>query len=174
MQISKTVILTVASVAMVSISLAVVVFVIILLRNKKINSEDFSGYAIQPEDLMKSATADLYAIDNTTTEEDTVANLKYLIMEVLEPLFNYQYFTINSGYRTPELNKLVGSKTNSSQHTKGEAADITSGSKEANKRLFDYVKANLPYDQLINESNYSWIHISLKRTGYNRKQTLTL
>ena len=77
---------------------------------------------------------------------------------------------INSFFRCDELNKKVGGAKNS-QHTKGEAIDMSAGSKEENKKLFDWCKLNLKFDQLINEYNYSWVHISF-RAGANRNQTL--
>ena len=174
MHVNKTLLLTIGAAAMVSITLAVIVFVVILLRNRKINSTDLTGYAIQVEDLMKSNTADKLGIDNTTDDEETILNMKYLIIEVLEPLYNVHTFNINSGFRTPELNTAVGSTSKNSQHLTGEAADITTGTTDGNKQLFEYIKNNLPYDQLINEKNYSWVHVSLKRIGYNRKQNFNL
>jgi hypothetical protein len=53
------------------------------------------------------------------------------------------------------------------------AADITVGSSIKNKKLFDLIQElNLPYDQLIDEKNYSWIHISFSKKP--RKQILHL
>ena len=85
--------------------------------------------------------------------------------------------TVNSGYRSPELNKKVGGVSNS-QHLKGEAADITVGSAEDNKRLFDKIvelqkAGKIAFDQLIDESNYAWVHVSY-RSGKNRDQILHL
>jgi hypothetical protein len=80
--------------------------------------------------------------------------------------------TVNSGYRCEALNKAIGG-AKSSQHMLGEAADITVGSKEENEKLFDYIKDNLEFDQLINESDFSWVHVSY-REGRLRKQVLEL
>lgn len=77
---------------------------------------------------------------------------------------------INSFYRSTLLNEKVGG-SKFSQHPKGEAIDISAGSKIENKKLFDLAKANLIFDQLINEYDYKWIHISF-RLGDNRNQTL--
>ena len=94
---------------------------------------------------------------------------------MLDPLREWygKPVTVNSGYRCPQLNRMVGGAA-SSQHLKGEAADITAGSKEENRKLFDYIKSHLPFDQLIDEKNYSWVHVSYKRDGNNRKQILKL
>ena len=80
---------------------------------------------------------------------------------------------INSFYRCVALNKAVkGSVT--SGHVLGNSIDISAGSKVENKKIFDFIKlSGLEFDQLINEYNYTWLHISLKKTG-NRKQILVI
>lgn len=60
-----------------------------------------------------------------------------------------------------------------SQHMKGEAADICAGTKEDNRKMFEIIRKELSFDQLINENNYSWVHVSY-REGANRKQLLKL
>lgn len=134
--------------------------------------EDFSNYHFQVSDFWKSDTATAKDIDNTTDDEGIILNIKYLIKETLEPLYKVMTFKIKSGYRSPELNVAVKSKSKNSQHMKGEAADLTTGTIEGNKRLYAYIRANLPFDQLIAEYGYKTIHVSLKRIGINRKQTL--
>ncbi len=100
--------------------------------------------------------------------------LKQLAVKVLQPLRDAygKSIRVNSGYRSPLVNKSVGGVP-TSQHIKGEAADITGGSKEENKVLFDLIKNTLDFDQLINERDYTWIHVSYKTKG-NRKQILKL
>lgn len=134
--------------------------------------EDFSNYHFQVSDFWKSDTATAKGIDNTTDDEGIILNIKYLIKETLEPLYKVMTFKIKSGYRSPELNVAVKSKSKNSQHMKGEAADLTTGTIEGNKKLYAYIRANLPFDQLIAEYGYKTIHVSLKRIGINRKQTL--
>lgn len=124
-------------------------------------------------ELCRSTKADKYGINNRCTTEH-VKKLTALVDNVLDPLREWygKPITVNSGYRCSELNKVVkGSKT--SQHMKGEAADITTGSKEENKKLFDYIRENLPFDQLIDESNFSWVHVSFNEK-YCRQQVLKL
>lgn len=124
-------------------------------------------------ELCRSTKADEYGINNRCMTEH-VKKLTALVDNVLDPLREWygKPITVNSGYRCPELNKVVkGSKT--SQHMKGEAADITTGSKEENKKLFDYIRENLPFDQLIDESNFSWVHVSFNEK-YCRQQVLKL
>jgi hypothetical protein len=78
---------------------------------------------------------------------------------------------VNSGYRCPELNRMVGG-TPTSQHQRGEAADITVGSRAANRRLLALIKRlDLPVDQCIDEKGCRWIHVSHRATG-NRRLTM--
>lgn len=125
------------------------------------------------EEMTKSSTAKANGIDNTPSEEG-VLKLQKLIEAVLDPLREWygKPITVNSGYRCEALNKAIGG-AKSSQHMLGEAADITVGSKEENEKLFDYIKDNLEFDQLINESDFSWVHVSY-REGRLRKQVLEL
>jgi zinc D-Ala-D-Ala carboxypeptidase len=96
-----------------------------------------------------------------------------LIIHVLNPLrvWYKKPITINSGFRTVEHNAAIGGAPNS-QHLRGEACDIdTVGD---NKELFEYIKDNLTFDQVIWEQNGKWIHVSFTTTRTNRKQVLSL
>ena len=98
---------------------------------------------------------------NNTPSEPIVENLRTLCIKVLQPAregLNIP-FTINSGYRSPEVNKAIGGVA-TSEHMKGYAADVTLGSKEKNKMLFEWIKKNCKYTQLINEYDFSWVHVS--------------
>lgn len=90
---------------------------------------------------------------------------------VLDPLRDAygKPIRVNSGYRSPALNKAVkGSKT--SQHVKGQAADITGGNKQENKKLFELAQElNLPYCQLIDERGFTWVHISYDKNNVKRQ-----
>lgn len=125
------------------------------------------------EEMTKSSTATAKGIDNTPSEEG-VLKLQKLIEAVLDPLREWygKPIRVNSGFRCEALNEAVGG-SDTSQHRLGEAADITVGTKKGNKKLFEYIKDNLPFDQLINESNFSWVHVSY-REGRLRKQVLAL
>ena len=107
------------------------------------------------------------------TPNDTQRNaLIALVDTVLDPLRRAwgKPILVNSGYRCPALNNAVGGKA-SSQHLRGEAADITTGSPQSNKQLYDLaISLRLPIDQLIGERGYTWLHISHKASGYNRHQ----
>lgn len=125
------------------------------------------------KELTESTTATIKELDNTPTEQ-VEKNLTILVEKILDPLREMygKSIIVNSGYRSPEVNVAVnGSKT--SQHVLGEAVDITAGSKKENKKLFELIRDNFEFDQLINENNYSWIHVSY-REGRLRKQILKL
>ena len=125
------------------------------------------------KELCKSSTATQKGIDNTPNSQ-IVSNLEQLVAQILDPL-RERYgkpITVNSGYRCSALNKAVnGSKT--SQHVKGLAADITAGSPKENKVLFQLAQElDLPFDQLIDEKKFRWVHISFSEKP--RKQILHL
>jgi uncharacterized protein YcbK (DUF882 family) len=125
------------------------------------------------KELSNSSTAVQKKIDNTPNSE-VVNNLEKLVEYILDPL-REKYgkpIHVNGAYRCPALNKAVGgSKT--SQHMLGLAADITAGSATKNKILFNLVQElNLPFDQLIDEKNFKWVHISY--SDKPRKQILHL
>ena len=96
----------------------------------------------------------------------SIAALKLLCENVLQPLRTMygKPITVNSGYRGLQVNKLAGGAVGS-QHLKGEAADISAGSKAENKKLFEIIEKCLIFDQLINEKDYTWIHVSHKQFG---------
>lgn len=125
------------------------------------------------EELTKSTTAAQKGIVNKPNQEE-VNNLKALVENILDPLREAygKPIIVNSGFRCEKLNNLVGG-SRTSQHRTGHAADIksVSDSKSGNKELFDLIqKLKLPFDQLIDEYNYDWVHVSY--SPRNRKQIL--
>lgn len=127
------------------------------------------------EELCFSWTALRYSIDNTPENADIEENLQALIDSVLIPARREygKYIKVNSGYRAPKLNKRVGGVAKS-QHQKGEAVDITTGSIKQNKALYDIIDKQGNYDQLIWENGGEWIHVSYRREGKNRKRKFAL
>ena len=116
-------------------------------------------------EAIHSNTAKARGIDNTPNEE-ILERMRLVAEKVFQPLRKWygKPININSFYRSPLLNKAVGGATRSS-HMKGEAIDISAGSKEENKKLFEWIKKNLEFDQCINEFDYRWVHISYKEVG---------
>ena len=101
-------------------------------------------------------------------------NLEALVENVLDPLREKygKSIRVNSGYRSAAVNaKVKGAKN--SDHLYGYAADITAGNKVENKKLFELIRDNFDFKQLINEYNYSWVHVSWQN-GANRKQILKI
>ena len=126
-------------------------------------------------ELTKSSTAQRLHIYNNPTQE-VKDNLNALIDNVLYPLRELygKPIIVNSGYRSFKLNKAVGGAKNS-QHLVGQASDIRTvqNTKESNKQLFELIKnSKLPFDQLINEYDYNWVHVSY--SPRNRRQILTI
>lgn len=118
----------------------------------------------------RSATAYRLAIDNAIPEW-AKRNIAALVDNVLDPLREAwgRPLTVTSGYRCAELNKAVGgSKT--SHHCNGMAADITTGNKVDNRKLFQLVLSlGLPFTQLIDEKDFSWVHVSLDPANVKRQ-----
>lgn len=108
---------------------------------------------------------------------DQVQNMKELAFNVFEPLRIHfrKPIKITSFFRNELVNKKVGGAENS-QHMaiNGAAMDIIIIDDEVtNEDLFNYIKNNLPYDQLINEYNFTWVHVSYNKNN-NRFQTLKI
>ena len=115
-------------------------------------------------EFLRSGTAIKYGIDNTPQSSMVIIRLMMLCEQVLEPLrLHCGIITITSGYRCPQLNLAVHGVPGS-QHTLGEAADLFIPSNEVGERMFAYIQANLPFDQLIFERNRKsgtrWLHVS--------------
>lgn len=127
------------------------------------------------EELCKSNTAEKNNIDNTA-DEQSIINMKKLItvLNIIREEWG-KPIIVNSGYRCEELNKLVkGSKT--SHHMFGKAVDITVG--KDNEKLFNLIiqlknENKIKFTQLINENNFSWIHISVDENNL-KNQILSL
>lgn len=132
--------------------------------------------------LCHSDTANAAGVKNIPNETE-VNNLKELVTKILQP-FREELglpILVNSGFRNPQTNKLVGGVGNSA-HLKGFAADIICPKfgtpRELAIRLEQFLKANkIPYDQLIRENfgRSDWVHIAVRHLdGSQRKQVLTM
>ncbi len=131
-------------------------------------------YFTLPE-MLESATARRLKIaEQFNPPAEIVNNLELLCKNILDPLREKcGAITVTSGYRSPALNKAVkGAK--SSQHMKGQAADIR-GVNVSNAELFNQIqKLKLPFDQMIweygTDKEPSWVHVSF--SPLNRRQIL--
>jgi hypothetical protein len=132
---------------------------------------------LELSELIRSESAKRNGISNMPTPEH-IANLKLLASKVFQPIRDYfsRPIRISSGYRSIDLNNIIkGSR--SSQHSTGEAIDIDmDGTDITNKEIFDYIKNNLSFDQLIwefgTDKNPDWVHVSYESNGKQRKQIL--
>lgn len=129
-------------------------------------------------ELSQSDTADKEGIPNHPNTMQKM-NMEKLIVNVLDPIRSLygKPIYVNSGFRSESLNKMIGGAKNS-QHMEGKAADITAGSPNENKNVWDIImflfqEGDIDFDQLIDESKLSWIHISYNEDN-NRGQILAL
>ena len=128
------------------------------------------------DELCASKTATAKKIDKKPGNMEIV-NLCALVYHVLQPLRDWwgKSISISSGYRCQALNSAVSGVKNS-QHLRGQAADIDiKGDLTIGKKLFEYIRKNLDFDQLIWEHNASgtyWIHVSYNILG-NRHQVIS-
>lgn len=124
-------------------------------------------------ELVYSPTAYANGINNMPSKP-AIENLRALCENVLQPIRNHFKCSVivTSGFRCAMLNKLVGGTLNS-QHCIGMAADIIVPEKDL-REVYEYIKNNLDYDQLLFEYNKStkWLHISYRKDGKNRKQSI--
>jgi hypothetical protein len=103
---------------------------------------------------------------------EVIENLRALCVNILQPLREAigSPVNLNSGYRCPSLNRSIGGAKNS-QHMTGHAADIIDLN-NGNEKLFKKIKElNLPFDQVIDEFGFRWVHVSYD-PARNRRQIL--
>ena len=138
--------------------------------------ENISRHVSHKEGV-RSNTAARKGIENTPSKEQ-LTKMKLVSEKVFEPLREWVGgpIKINSFFRCYKLNKAIGgSKT--SQHMSGQAMDIddTFGCK-TNAEMFNYVKDNLDFDQMIwefgDDDNPDWVHISYVSPDENRGRRL--
>ena len=129
-------------------------------------------------EVIKSNTATRKCIDNNPTQEH-LESLEDIAENIFQPIREHFKVAIgiSSGYRSEALNKAIGgSKT--SQHSKGEALDLDADmfGKITNKQIFEFIKENLVFDQLIwefgNEDEPNWVHVSFTTKRPNRMMIL--
>lgn len=127
---------------------------------------------ISYKEATHSNTAKARKIDNTP-DAYTLVRMKLVAEKCFQPVREWygKPINVNSFYRSEKLNWAIGGAKNS-QHMKGEAIDISAGSSIENEKLFNWLKDNVEFTQLINEYGFRWIHISydpnnLKKQVFN-------
>ena len=127
-------------------------------------------------EMLRSESAKRRGICNNPTPEHT-HNMIELANKIFQPIRDYfkRPIYVSSGYRSFLLNEAIGGSLKS-QHCKGEAMDIDmDGTSISNSDIFNFIKNNLDFDQLIWEfgdnKNPSWVHVSYRKSG-NRNQVL--
>jgi hypothetical protein len=130
-------------------------------------------------EVTRSDSAKRKGISNEPTPEH-LENFKKLAQNIFEPIRKHfgVPIMISSGYRSKALNTAIGGSL-TSQHCTGEAIDIDmdgTANGVTNKMVFDFIKNNLSFDQLIFEFGTKdapdWVHVSFESTGKQRKQIL--
>tara|TARA_R100000935_G_scaffold25447_1_gene45288 strand:+ start:294 stop:773 length:480 start_codon:yes stop_codon:yes gene_type:complete len=133
------------------------------------------------QEMINSGTASRLGLDNTPNEEQ-IENLKALCENILEPLREYyeSRIIITSGFRSEKLSEAIGSSSKSQHCAKdGSAAIDFEIPGFDNRQVAAHIKNNFLYDQLISEyyedgiPDSGWIHVSYKKDGTNRKESLT-
>lgn len=123
-------------------------------------------------ELCKSDTAEKHGLKNTP-DINSLDNMLELIFYVLQPVRDLikKPMIITSGFRSVEVNKLVGG-VDTSQHLYGQAADfVVNGMTPA--QVVEFIKkSGIEYDQLLNEYD-QWVHVSYNK-GHNRRQSFKL
>lgn len=132
---------------------------------------------ISYKEATHSTTAKRLGIDNTPNAEQ-FSNMVYVAENVFQPIrehFGVPIY-VSSFFRSEALNKAVRGSS-SSTHIRGEAMDLDADVFEGvtNAQIFEYIKNNLEFDQLIwefgTDENPAWVHVSLSKRN-NRKQIL--
>lgn len=125
------------------------------------------------EEMERSTVAQFQALDNTMPTLVRLSAIEF-IEKVLDPLrgkFGAPIY-VTSGYRCPQLNRLVGGSV-TSQHLLGTAADITALNKKDNKRIWKLLQLHtVDFDQAILYGDYAFIHVGWKKSGNQRHQMM--
>ena len=131
-------------------------------------------------EVTRSSTAKRLGIDNTPTPEH-LQNLILLAQKIFEPIRAHfeKPIGVSSGYRSRALNAATPGSSPTSQHSTGEALDLDQdmmGTGITNKQVFDFIRNNLEFDQLIweygTDKEPDWVHVSFESSGKQRKQVL--
>lgn len=152
-------------------------------------------------DVMRSDTATKLGINNAPSAEviERATDVAVQVLEKIAQRYGVANVVINSWYRSEALERNIceaayqkwckanGLAANAKswatyfakkQHPAGNAVDLEVNG-VGNRELFEWIKANLVFDQLILEFHKSgdprsgWVHVS-HVAGVNRKQAFTI
>ena len=132
------------------------------------------------EEATKSQTATRLGIDNKP-DDDQLEAMKFVARNIFDKVRDFVGGPLHASsfFRSEALNSAIGGSSKTSQHMKGEAIDIDCDTFQFghNNQVFDFIRKNLEYDQVIGEyptadGKFEWVHVSLRRDGKNRKQDL--
>jgi zinc D-Ala-D-Ala carboxypeptidase len=131
------------------------------------------------KEAVYSVTAKARGIDNTPSES-VLKNMRLTAVNVFEPVRKHfgRPIKVSSFYRCAALNKAIGGSP-TSQHVTGQAIDMDGDvfGSPSNKQIFEFIRDNLSFDQLIvegiHDGKMDWVHCSYKPEG-NRKQILLM
>lgn len=144
-----------------------------LIDDEHYVSDGYLSEYFSEREMTKSHTAERHGFNNQPNAEQ-LQNLRYLCLKVLDKVREkFGAFTVSSGFRSKALNFFIGGSKNS-QHMKGQAADFEIFGVD-NLKVYNWIKDNLVYDQLILEHyeegvpNSGWIHVSYS-LNKNRKK----
>lgn len=151
-----------------------------MMAEQQRNVMDHISKHITYAEATKSNTAIRLGISNDPTSEQIEA-MEHVAKMIFEPVrrdvAGGKPLLVSSFFRSEDVNSAVnGSLT--SQHVKGEAIDIDADyfDNGTNREIFEYIRENLNFDQLIweygDDKNPAWIHVSLRKKGKNRKKVL--
>lgn len=132
------------------------------------------------EEAIKSPTALRLGISNEPTPEQ-LENMIHVASHIFDPVREFVGGPLlaSSFFRSKELNDVVPGSSKTSQHMTGEAIDIDADGYQYgnNQTIFQFIRQSLDFDELISEypdelGMPSWVHVSKKRIGVNRKRVL--
>lgn len=130
------------------------------------------------QEAIKSQTGVRLGIVNQPSEVE-LANMIHVGKTIFDPVREFVggALFVSSFFRCEALNSAIGGSS-TSQHRSGEAVDVDAqvyGGK-TNKEIFDFIRLNLEFDQLIwefgTEEEPDWVHVSKQRLGQNRGEIL--
>lgn len=127
----------------------------------------------------RSKTAKELGLLNAPNDTELAA-MKNIAQKIFDPVREFVGGPLyaSSFFRSKQVNSKIKGASTTSQHVKGEAIDIDTKKfrNGTNAQIFHYIKDNLEFDQLIweygTDDEPAWVHVSLKRSGTNRRQVL--